>query len=333
MILENRPSKRLLRSLLAINETGKEVDRLFRELDTDYRGMIADGVKLGDPRLAGFLQLRWAKKALKLGRHGIVLRKTYTDHVLVLLPESGEVIVTVRGPYRSLFPEKLSSSVICRNGGGSDGLVKTVNGALPLTLSAPRFYTVREVGAHRCFLMSGEHLAVDRKETQMLEDVAGELAGTPGGRPGDDDPVVAEYYRNRAALIAYSASENFETCFEFHELCLGIERQSEVPVLNRIILDDTSSLIVVILDGAEEKRVRVGIGKQRARRQKACERLARGVSGRALDEAVAGIECDAWEIQPWSAVCERFAKDPGAFAPDIVWYLGSPLMQDPFAFE
>jgi hypothetical protein len=323
----------ILRSLLASNESGKEFDRLFRELDAAYRDMIADGVTLGDPRLAGFLQLRWAKQRLRSGRHGIMFRKTNTTHVLVLLPESGEVIVTVRGLCRGLFPEKLSSSVICRNGGGSDGAVKALNVAVRLTVTPPRPKPVLDVGAQRRFLVSGEHFVIDRQEERLLEDVDGGLAGIPECRPGNDDAIVAKYYRNRTALIAFAASENVEICFEFLDLCLQIERQSCVPLFSPMILDDTSSLFVVILDGAEEKRVRAEIGKQRARRQKAIERLARGVSGPALDEAVAVIERDVWEVLPWSAFCDRFIADPGAFAPDIAWYLGNPFLQNPFVFE
>jgi hypothetical protein len=327
------PANKVLRSLRAINESGNEVDRLFRELDTSSRDAVADGVKKGDPRLAGFLQLRWAKMASEMGRYGIVWRKTYTAHVLVLLPESGELIVTVRGLCRDLFPEKLSSSVICRSSCGSDGVVRAVNEALCQALSPPELILIGENRAHRRFLMTGEHPAADREEASMFEGVAGGLTGTPGCRPGDDDAVVTEYYRNRAALITSAASENVETCFEFLDLCFQIERQCGVPLFNVTILDDTSSLFVVFLDGAGEKRVRAKIGKQRARRQKAYELLARGVSGHALDEALAVIEGDAWEVQPWSAFCDRLTVDPGAFAPDIASYLRNPLLHGPLVLE
>jgi len=255
------PANKVLRSLRAINQSGNEVDRLFRELDTSSRDAVADGVKKGDPRLAGFLQLRWAKMASEMGRYGIVWRKTYTAHVLVLLPESGELIVTVRGLCRDLFPEKLSSSVICRSGCGSDGVVRAVNEALCQALSPPELILIGENRAHRRFLMTGEHPAADREEASMFEGVAGGLTGTPGCRPGDDDAVVTEYCRNRAALITSAASENVETCFEFLDLCFQIERQCGVPLFNVTILDDTSSLFVVFLDGAGEKRVRAKIGK------------------------------------------------------------------------
>ena len=329
----SRPSKRKLRSLLANNETGDELDWQLRELDTRDRGSIADGVKSGDPRLAGQLQLRSAKKALKQGRQGLVWRKTNTAHVLVRLAEPRELIVTVRGAGRILFPEKLSSSVVRRNYCGSDGAVTAVNEAFNLSLVPARVIPIVEDGGHHRFLISAEFPAINKSENRKLPYIVRELARTPGCRPGDDDAVVAYCCPSRASLFIYAVGESVELFVEFLDLCITIERLSGMPFFNAIVLDDRSSLSMVNLTGAEEKRARAEIGRQRARRQKAYELLARGMSGHALDEALSVIERDAWEVQPWSAFCDRLAEDLGAFAADFASLLDNPLIRNSLVFD
>lgn len=299
---------RALRQRFALGAPGIEDE--VEALEGALLPALAGGVSRGDLSLAAFAQMQLIKK--HRSRHKEPA-KAGSECALVLLLscDREQLLVPRRGPFKKLFPGKLTVSACGHTGSAAEDGCAAVESEFRLKIRPDGLSPVTETSVG-LFLRSAEFWAVTQGETDLLLDASLQARGrtSPGA-------VLLDYSEDKRSLAVFVLRPGEETEAAFADTVWAIEKEAGFPPIHDTTVRQSGSLFVHALTPDEERMLRASAVRRADQLREAGERLASGAVPELFATLFVQGNADEWLFLPWSELTSLFVRDPRRFALDL----------------
>ncbi len=231
--------------------------------------------------------------------------------ILVMDSSRRKVLLQQRGAFKRSFPYKWTVSA---NGKPKDGetleaaAARAVQEEVGITPDLRRLETVGSAGSFRTGMISYDFFAFSELEEEMLREILRDFSSRFRG-----EKIFADYNSFTRCLSLYSVNPQ-RTRSPVQSAAEEVRARTGIPYVFPMDSNDESTLMVYVLNAAEENEISRIITRKQGARKRAIDNL--GVSGQAPDYD--GADSDLMRFENWDKVRARFLRGPRDFAQDLV---------------
>ena len=291
-------------------ERYQDLPNLTDDAEELVRSLLENGTHPGNGLLRLLFRIGVYRKVMKSHNHLFLKgRSRSTLQVILVEPVGQQIFLQRRGPYKRLFPGKLTVSASCRwtdEKVWRQSAAEAVHEEVGISISPSRLEMFEPNNPRPGFLASYTFEALSEKEADALAHEASSFAASPRLAG-----VQLEYDAVKACLVLFSFDPKLDCRRDLYPLADAISRRTKVPFVYPVFERTEHRLAVYRLHKEETKLISESIARAERHRAGLPAALERVENPSTYRQALKELDRDSLVPLHWRLLCSALQEEGG----------------------